>query len=305
MHEKPNLLLRRELDFSDGELLRARRSGSLQSVRRGAYVRPEEIAQLDSLAQHRLLIEATVDAAKRDHVVSHVSAAIMHGLSLWNPSLARVHLTIDATSGGRVARRRHVHATPTDTSEITVCDGIAVTTVARTVVDFARTESFEKSVVVGDSALHLALVTSAELAAALDSARHRKGAPRAARAIAFMDGRSESVGESRSRVLMHVARLPKPDLQRRIYDSTGLFIGRVDFFVEEFATIGEFDGIGKYTRHLTPGQDAAEVVVDEKLREDDLRATGSAVARWTWQHLATPAVVVGKLQRAFQLGRHA
>ena len=69
----------------------------LQPVRRGVYVRPALLEGLDAAAQHRLLIEATIGASTG--VVSHVSAAVVHGLPVWNVSLARVHVTVDARQG--------------------------------------------------------------------------------------------------------------------------------------------------------------------------------------------------------------
>ena len=96
--------------YTDGELTRARSRGELQQVRRGVYVRPALLEGLDAAAQHRLLIEATMGASTG--VVSHVSAAVVHGLPVWNVSLARVHVTVDAQAGGRVVRRRHVQRRP-------------------------------------------------------------------------------------------------------------------------------------------------------------------------------------------------
>ncbi|HET9117119.1 MAG TPA: hypothetical protein VFN75_03425, partial [Pseudonocardiaceae bacterium] len=50
-------------------------------------------------------------------------------------------------------------------------------------------------------------------------------------------------------------------------------------------TVGEFDGKSKYGRLLRPGQDPAEVVYAEKLREDAIRAQTWEVVRWTWADL--------------------
>ncbi|MDH6677507.1 very-short-patch-repair endonuclease [Rhodococcus sp. LBL1] len=113
-----------------------------------------------------------------------------------------------------------------------------------------------------------------------------------------MDARSESVGESRSRVLIHRMRLPVPDLQRVLHDD-GVPLGRVDFFFERERVVGEFDGLGKYTEHLRPGQTTEQAVIEEKLREDRIRAAGYSVARWGWRELSTPEEVVRRLRRAF------
>jgi len=60
--------------------------------------------------------------------------------------------------------------------------------------------------------------------------------------------------------------------------------------------------MAKYTRYLRTGESPADAVEREKVREDALRATSAAVARWTWSDLATPTVVAQRLRRAFELG---
>jgi hypothetical protein len=47
-----------------------------------------------------------------DAVVSHVSAAALHGLVLWNVDLDRVHVTRDRRSCGRRTKVLHVHDAP-------------------------------------------------------------------------------------------------------------------------------------------------------------------------------------------------
>ena len=194
--------------------------------------------------------------------------------------------------------RRHVHAVPLAAEDVTVTkDGLAVTSVSRTVVDLARTVGFEQAVVIGDGALHARLTTPEDLLAVLQRARRRPGTPAARRVLEFLDGRSESVGESRSRVQMAAHGLPAPQLQRHIYDVDGVLVARVDFDFEEFDTVGEFDGLGKY------GRDPMSSVEQEKLREDAVRATGPTVVRWIWAELSPFDGVVRRLRCAFGLRR--
>ena len=98
-------LLRR--GFSADELDRLRRSGQLQRVRRGAYVRssPERLAA----NRHRSLVEAALTQFRTDAVVSHVSAAVLHGLPVRPEALGRVHLTRTRRGGGRVRAGVEVH----------------------------------------------------------------------------------------------------------------------------------------------------------------------------------------------------
>lgn len=109
------------------------------------------------------------------------------------------------------------------------------------------------------------------------------------RVAQFMDGRSESVGESRTRVLLHHLGYT-PQLQVPITDARG-FVGRVDFDLDGIETVLEFDGKVKYGRYVPEGKTAADVVWEEKRREDRIRGTGRQVVRITWADLDHPELV--------------
>jgi hypothetical protein len=118
--------------------------------------------------------------------------------------------------------------------------------------------------------------------------------------VAFADGRSESAGESHSRVVLHRIGLPPSTLQLEVLDPSGRLVGRCDFGWEEQRTLGEFDGLVKYGRLLKPGQTVADVVYAEKLREDALRDEGWQMVRWGSADLRREQVVAVRLQRAFR-----
>ena len=120
-----------------------------------------------------------------------------------------------------------------------------------------------------------------------------------AASVAFLDGRSESAGESVSRVRLVQQGLPCPDLQREIYDADGRLVARVDFCWDEERTVGEFDGKQKYGRLLRPGQTSEEVIYAEKVREDALRDVGWQVVRWLWRDLNRHGVLRDRVRRAF------
>ena len=159
-----------------------------------------------------------------------------------------------------------------------------VTTAARTVVDLARTVGFESAVVTMDAALHAGLVTPDDLLELITWQLDWPGSRAAGRAVAFADGRAESVAESRGRVRMAEAELPRPDLQVNIHDEAGQFVGRGDMVLREQHTIGECDGRLKY-RAATAGRRIEDVLWEEKRREDALRALGWEVVRFTWADL--------------------
>jgi hypothetical protein len=250
------------------------------------------------LAQHRLAIRAAVPELADSAVLSHGSAAVLHGLPIWSVPLSTVQVTRERTYGGRREQRVHVRVARLDPDEIEVIDGIAVTTVARTVVDLARALPFEAAVAVGDGALADDLTDPHKLADALRRSARRPWCARARRALSFVDGRAESVGESRSRVALARLGLPAPELQWEVRDASDVIIGRTDFGWPGRGVVGEFDGRAKYGRLLRPGEEPADAVYREKLREDALRAEGLIVVRWTWQDLDSFDAVAGRIHRA-------
>jgi hypothetical protein len=287
--------------FDHGDLARLRRTGELLQVRRGAYERvPADPSPTLSIEQaHRRQIAATAPQLEAGAVISHASAAVLHGLPVWGAAVERVHVTRSRSYG---AKRRHlveVHCAPLTETDLTVHDGVLVTSVQRTVIDLARSLPFEQAVAAGDHALRLG-ATAAELEACIAGMPRWPHVRQARRVLAFLDIRSESVGESVSRVRIRDDGLPDPELQREIRNGVGVLVARVDFCWDEQQTIGEFDGRVKYGRLLPPGQAIEDAIYAEKIREDALRDQGWRVVRWTWADLYAPGRLRDRLDRAFR-----
>ncbi|MBW0116584.1 hypothetical protein [Pseudonocardia abyssalis] len=301
----PPLTLRRELlgaGWTSAEVQRMRQSGVLSPVRRGSYVRPLDPQPDTPEAQHLLLIRATLPHLAPGWVLSHTSAAVALGLPVWGQDLTRVHVSRDGSGGGRLTRGVHRHVSPLVEEEVTVVDGLRVTTPARTVTDVARTVPFEQAVVVADAALAMLPLDRPALLAAQTRAELWRGAPQALRAIRFADGGAGSPGESRSRVAMHRAGLPPPVLQYEIRTGDGAVVGRVDFAWPQLRTVGEFDGRIKYGRLLDPGRSVGDVLFEEKVREDAIRACGWRMARWIWRDIGSFDPVATRLRQFFTTG---
>ncbi|NLG56561.1 MAG: hypothetical protein GX542_13100 [Rhodococcus sp.] len=284
--------------YTDDEMRRARKRGQLTSVCAGVYVETSAYDALDAVGQHRLRALAAASKTFNGAALSHVSAVIMHGFDTWNLPLRHIHFVVNRNYGGGTHRHKIVHPAAFDTHETVVIDNQLVTSAARTIVDLSRTAGFEEAVVVGDHALRIGAVTPEELQATLDSNSRRCGNPKARRAVSFMSGLSGSAGESRSRVSIHLGRLPAPTLQKAIYDVHGRLIGYVDFFWEEYGVVGEFDGLAKYG--MTAGRTPKEMLREEKRREDALREVGLVVVRWMWEDLGDPERLRRKIEYAFE-----
>ncbi|MGY1680307.1 type IV toxin-antitoxin system AbiEi family antitoxin domain-containing protein [Geodermatophilus sp. SYSU D01176] len=299
----PDLVLRRAAlrnGWSDAELTRQLRRGGLARLRPGAYV--PAVAPDGEAQRHRLLVAATLDALRRPAVVSHQSAAVLLGMPLWGVDLRRVHVTRRPPASSEVGRHLRCHVARLTDEEVVAVDGVPVTSPVRTALDLARTLAVEPAVVALDAALRLRLVHRPELDRRLEGVVGTPGSRAAARAVGFADGRSESVGESRSRLLLHRLGLAPSTLQLAVRSAGGRLLGRADFGWEEARVVGEFDGRVKYGRLLRPGQEPGDVVFEEKRREDAFRDEDWGVVRWTWADL-TPAVLGPRVRRALDRGR--
>ena len=295
---RPGLNLRPQLladGLTDTELRTLRRRGTLTSVRPGAYLHGP--APPDAAARHLMAIRASLARLGPDTVLSHLSAAVVHGLPLWSVRLDRVHVTRSRVSGARRSGVVHLYAAALDPDEVTVVDGLFVTSVARTIADLGRLLPFDRALVPADGALHRRLVTREMLVEALARRPRRPRNAAARRVVAFADGGAESAGETLSRLALRRAGLPTPVLQHAVIGT------RTDFYWEEFSTVGEFDGKVKYGRYVRPGQDPGDAVFDEKRREDALRDHGLEVVRWVWDELDPFDDVAARIRRAFARGR--
>jgi hypothetical protein len=285
--------------FDDHLLHRSVAQGDAVRIRPGDYL----FGEAGEHREDRYLALVRAGAARLNPgsgaVVSHSSAAVLHGLPVWGMAIDRIHVTRPGSPGASSTGSLHPHRCQLTDPEVTTIDGVLVTTIARTVLDIARTAPLTQAIVVADAALHLELTTADELRGVLDIARRRRAAGRAVTVVGFADGRSESVGESRSRVLLAQLGLPEPDLQFRVFDDHGAFLGRADFSMEEMGTLAEYDGIGKYVRYLRPGETTAGAVIREKLREDAMRATGRQMVRWSTTDLARPGMILTRFGAAF------
>ncbi|WP_405491533.1 hypothetical protein [Nocardia sp. NBC_00511] len=244
---------------------------------------PGPASTFDRREQHRLRIEALLPEMAEDTVVSHQSAAVLYGTTLWRAPLERVCVTRNRRGGGRTRPSTRVHGSPVDS--VVDIGGLPVTTPARTIVDLALSLPFDAAVVAGDALAGAFGLGDAELSAEIARAKWRTGIDQAREVIAVLDGRSRGIGESLCRIMIHRAGLPLPESQGTVLAADGRAVARVGFYYESAGVICEFDGPTRYGRLLSPGRDMATTLHRERARESLLRALGFEVVRWTWDDL--------------------
>lgn len=266
-------------------------------VRRGVYADAGRFADLAPADRHLVELRALDSVSAVRPVFSHWSAVVLHGLPFLRDRTAEVHTSVPLP-GRRGISGVHAHLFDVPEQDVVERFGLLCTGLARTVVDVAGLAPFDEGVVVADAALRSGLAGSSEaLHAAFDRAKPRRAMVRIGSVLDFADARSESPGESLSRVTMRRLHLPAPELQHPFYDSDGL-AARVDFWFPHVRVAGEMDGRQKYLDPTMNGGNAGRVVYAEKLREDRVRALGVVVVRWGWAEARSTASLGRRLAAA-------
>lgn len=276
------------------ELKTAVLAGDLIRVRRGAYVRAMRWRAAAPEERYRLAVMAIARTRPLD-ALSHHAALAVRGLPLWAYDPERVDLLSDVSQG---VRRDRLRLHPATGVPIETVDGVGVVTAARAVVRTALTMGRDCAVVAGDAALRAALLTEADLLAEVALITPHEGRARAFDAVQLMDGKAESVGESRTRLVLADLNLTW-ESQFVVTDISGHFIARVDFLVE--GVVLEFDGRVKYERQRDDGDqavDPGQVVWLEKRREDGIRRVGYPVERVVWDELDRPGLLGRRIREA-------
>jgi hypothetical protein len=283
-----------------GGLSRARvnslvRTGDLLSLDYGVYITKAVAAQLRQLSGGELLMRgaAALATSGAGAVISHHTAAQLHGLDLLSCPLG-VAVTRPPGQGSRSGKTGlRVHSARLPASHVGSRVAIPLTTVARTVIDLARSLDFTDGVVVADSALHKRLTTKTRLHEVLAELPRSRGALRAADVVEFADCRAESVLESIARAAFRENGLPPPELQVEL--GGGEFAARVDFYWREFRTVVEVDGAMKY--------DDRSAAMRQLQRDSNLRRAGYEVEHFGWREITeTPEQVAETIRIAFRRG---
>lgn len=277
--------------YTPAEVTAALRAREWVPVRRGAYTTAQIAAGLDESAAHLLRVRAAVGNFDGRAVVMGVSALAALRVPLWGVDLGRVHVSREPGRTARTDAGVVHHSNDLPSSLVAEFNGLLVARPECALLDAARMSSFEAGVVLADGARRLPGFDLDLAKTLLEQRRDWRGAANASRVLCFSDPAAETVGESRSRVMLARLGLPAPDLQRSFRRRDGSVYARTDFYFEQYRTAGEFDGKQKYGRPLyerdpdsEPGE-LGDVLWREKRREDELRDNGSEVVRWVWSEL--------------------
>lgn len=274
-------------------LSRLAQGNEVARIGRGTYAAREVIVAASRDERHRLATRAVVRRFAGAVAASHYSALALLGLPMWGSDLGRVHVVRSGQGRARRSAGVQIHKCPADIRQVLV-DGTLSVVPELAVLGTAALCGVEAGVIAADAALSAGIVTASTLDRCLHSLDRHPGVSDARLAVSLADRRSESVGESRTRLLLRSLDLGSPVPQVEIRDSNGYLVGRVDFLYEEQQTIVEFDGLVKYG-----DSSRQDTLVAEKRREDRLRDLGFQVVRIVWAELDRPLVIKRRLEAAF------
>jgi hypothetical protein len=145
----------------------------------------------------------------------------------------------DARFGPVDGLKIHVADLPED--DVRVVDGVRSTTALRTCWDLTQWLSVPDAVAYLDAMIARRLVTTAALTTYARQRAGRRGWRKLLRAVSLADPAAESPQESRLRVRLVLAGLPKP-VSQHVIEKDGQFIGRVDLAWPDLRVGIEYDG---------------------------------------------------------------
>ncbi len=223
--------------------------------------------------------------------VSGRAAAWMHGVDILGRD-ARLQATVPR--GVHLRRRRELELREAELpdTDVTEIAGVRVTTPLRTAFDLARREPLVEAVMAVDALAHAELVDLAELLPYATEHRGWRGVRQVAVVAGHADPLAESPMESRTRMVLVLGGLPRPECQIEVRTDSGLFVARIDMGYRRARLGIEFDG----GYHGDPAVKRADDV-----RANRLRACGWSLLRYdTTAVLRYPRTVVGQVAAALQ-----
>lgn len=252
-------------------------------VRRGAYAERWAWDAADEAGRHLMRVSAANLAAPVPYLLSHSSAAVVHGLDLRAHTRELVHVTHPRVLGGRTEGGVKHHPAAVPDQQVVMVDGLLVTSLERTGVDVAREYGLEDGTIVCDQILRRGRPRAA-LEEVLVQMRCWPHVTTARAVVGLADGGAENLAESLARLFVTELGYGRPATQVWIEDAGRR--ARVDMLL--MGHVFEFDGKLKFLGRDAGGV-ASEPVEDilwrEKQREDWLRSLGFGISRLVWADL--------------------
>ena len=253
-------------------------------------------------ARQRMHAHAVASLARGERFAfSDITAAAFHDIPLVGVDARRVHTIPFGDNPSKTHRDVVRHKIPLRAGDVTIRDGLWVTSLDRTLFDLVRRLRFEPALAAMCAGLHQCRIGGAERAAVdraaeaqlralvatrVDAAVGSRGIHNARLVLELADGRVESPGESRSLARMWETRLPMPELQLPVATDEGVYVP--DFSWPELRMFGEFDGeVKRFDPAMASGRTPMQVTEAQVHRRRAIElATGWRGMHWGWDEAA-------------------
>jgi hypothetical protein len=202
---------------------------------------PDTYLRADVPLTHQIRSIAAVVWAGGQGVVSGRSAACMYGVDV----LARdapIELTIPPGVHIRARHTIRLVRSPLVPADVSRQMGVLTTVPVRTAFDVARRDPLVEAVVCLDAMAAALLVDVEQVCAYADGRLGWPGCRAVPVVLSTVEPRTESPMESRTRVAIVAAGLPRPIAQFVVFDSYGRFVARLDFAYPERRVGIEYQG---------------------------------------------------------------
>ncbi|HWC33244.1 MAG TPA: DUF559 domain-containing protein [Mycobacteriales bacterium] len=193
------------------------------------------------------------------------TAAWVHGIDAYDRHGDLVW--VGCPTGRRLRTREgcYTREITIEACDLDVVDGVLVTTPVRTVFDCARWLSKTEGLVVADALAYRGQLTAESLSAYRNQHKGIRHVGRVDETIRLLEPLCESPMETRLRIFLINAGLPRPTAQHVIRDSSGSFVARVDLAYVGSQVAIEYDGAFHW----------------EQRRADDRRRDAIRALGWT------------------------
>jgi Protein of unknown function (DUF559) len=226
----------------------------------------------------------------RQATAAGLSAAALYGTQWIDPGLpAELY-----RRNGKPVDGILIHRDELFDDESCLLRGIPATTPARTAFDLGRRGRRTEAVVAVDALANATRLQSAEVVPLLERHRGVRGLVQLRVVLDLMDGGAESPQETRTRLVLIDAGLPRPTTQIIVYgDFAGRRYAKVDIGYQEFKVGVEYDGEQHWTN---PRQYAYDID-----RHAELLARGWTIIRVSAEMLRwRPDVIVARVCAALR-----
>jgi very-short-patch-repair endonuclease len=205
--------------------------------------------------------------AGRNATLAGLSAAALHVSSWIDLELpAELIRTESRPPEGIVIHRDRLRD-----AEVTMIDGMPVTTAARTAFDLGRRDTLITGIIRVDALANATGLKPIDVGCVAERHRGARGVVQLRRVVDLMDGGAESPQETRTRLLLIAAGFPRPQTQIVVCNEFGDFIGRIDMGFKEWKVGIEYDGPQHWTN--------SDIQAHDIDRLADLAAQGWVIIR--------------------------